>query len=239
MDVLTDRRRARALPWVRLAALVPVSMLVGHELVFALQYGVGNGLQAAMAAGGHDNYWTAFTVVISALSAGLLAREVARAARLRSRLRELRGHGQLAPAAAPAAGSADSSVAAWRAEFRRIWPPLFALTAVGFTVQENLEHMAAGQAPHGLGSLIAGEHPLALPILALVSAAIAGLGALVRWRIRSLEARVAEAIRAASTRHRHPRSLAPAPEWPPIGALRAHAWFLVRLLAGRAPPAIA
>jgi hypothetical protein len=233
MVVLTNRRRARMLPWLRLAALLPLSLLLGHEIVFALQYGVGTGLQAAMSAGGHDNYWTAFTVVITALSAGLLVREVARSARLRARLRELRGGASPVPEP-----STTTRAGAWQTEFRGIWPLLFALTATGFTVQENLEHLAAGQVPHGLGSLVAGEHPLALPVLALVSAAIAALGALVRWRVQILEARVA-AARAAAARPRHPRSLAPAREWPPVGALRAHAWFLVRLLAGRAPPAIA
>jgi hypothetical protein len=234
MVVLTDRRRARTLPWVRLAALLPLSLLLGHEAVFVLQFGIGDGLRQAMSAGGHDHYWTAFTVVITAVSAGLFLREVGRAARLQSRLRELR---RSAPAV-PGPVSALTQGGAWRAEFRGMWPSLFAITAAGFTVQENLEHLGAGQAPHGLGSLIGGEHPLALPILALVSGAIAAIGALIRWRVRSLEARVA-AARAATARRRHPRAIAPAREWPAIGALRAHAWFLVRLLAGRAPPAIA
>jgi len=235
MVVVTDRRRARTLPWLRLAALLPLSLLVGHEAVFALQFGIGDGLRAAMSAGGHDNYWTAFTVVITALSGLLLAREVARAARLRARLRAL-DRGSTAAATMPNVGDAAGS-RSWRAEFRAIWPLLFAITAAAFTIQENLEHLAQGQVPHGLGSLVGAEHPLAVPVLALVSAAVAALGALVRWRIRSLEARVAAASRAAAAPRRHPRATAPAPEWPVLGALRGHAWFLVRLLAGRAPPA--
>jgi hypothetical protein len=238
MVVLTDRRRARTLPWLRLAALLPVSMLIGHEAVFALQFGIGDGLRQAMSAGGHDNYWTAFTVVITALSAGLLVREIARAVRLKSRLRDL-ARQRVGPATVPDPPATLTTRGAWQAEFRGIWPLLFAVTAVGFTIQENLEHLTAGQAPHGLGSLIAGEHPLALPVLAVVSAAIAAVGALIRWRVRTLEARVAAARVAAGARPRHPRSIAPAREWPAIGAVRAHAWFLVRLLAGRAPPAVA
>jgi hypothetical protein len=237
MVLLTDRRRSRTLPWLRLAALLPLSLLLGHEAVFALQFGIGDGLRQAMSAGGHDHYWTAFTVVITALSAGLFLREVARAARLQGRLRELR---RSAPTASGGSGPASTLTArgAWRAEFRSIWPSLFAISAAGFTIQENLEHLAAGQVPHGLGSLIGGEHPLALPILALVSGAIAAIGALIRWRVRTLEARVA-AARAGTGRRRHPRAIVPAREWPAIGALRAEAWFLVRLLAGRAPPAVA
>jgi hypothetical protein len=99
---------------------------------------------------------------------------------------------------------------------------------------ENLEHIAMGQSPHGLGSLVGTEHPLAVPVLAIISALVAGVGALVRWRIRILELRVARA--AHRPRLRGPRAITPAREWVAVGTDRLVAWYLVRVDAGRAPP---
>jgi hypothetical protein len=230
---LTGTRSARALPLLRLLALLPISLYVGHEAVFGAQYGFGESFGQAMSAGGHDGYWSAFGVVIMAVTGGLLVREGLRMARLRRRMWN----------ATPAAGWNDRAVPAgaartWRAEFRSIWPLLFAATAVAFSIQENLEHLAAGQTLHGLGALVGSEHPLAVPVLALVTAAVAAAGALIRWRVRVLEFQVSRAARASLRRH-HLGATAPAPEWPVVGALRAHAWFLIRLLAGRAPPLVA
>ena len=237
--ILTGRRTARALPWLRLLGLLPISLLVGHEAVFAAQFGIGSAFGDAMTAGGHDGYWSAFSLVILAITSGLLGREALRAAQLRWRLRGASPAGARMTTRATSGSSARSrDVRPWRREFRGIWPALFAVTAIGFAIQENLEHIAAGQAPHGIGSLIGAEHPLAVPVLALVSALVAAAGALIRWRVRILEYRVAR-VAAASRRQRHLRSMAPAREWPPVGALRGHAWFLVRLLAGRAPPVVA
>lgn len=223
MVVQTSRRAARALPWLRLLALLPISLLLGHDAVFLAQFGLGDDFQRAMSGGGHDGYWIAFSLVISALAAGLLLREAVRAARLSSRLR-------------PSVASTSSLDGGYRREFRSIWPALFLATSLGFALMENLEHLALGLAPHGLGALIGTEHPTAVPILALVTAAVAAIGALVRWRIRVLEARVAGQA-AREQRLRGPRSLAPAREWLAAGTLRPIAWFLVRLDAGRAPPA--
>ena len=122
------------------------------------------------------------------------------------------------------------------AELRRIWPKLFVATAVLFTLQENLEHIAAGQAPHGLGSLIGSEHPYAVAVIAIVVGIAAAFGALIRWRIRLLEARAAWAAAAHEPRLRGPRSLQPGRSWWGIAAVNRLAWFLVRLDAGRAPP---
>ena len=230
MVIVTGRRTARALPWLRLLALLPISLLVAHEAVFGVQYGLGEAFARAMSAGGHDGYWTAFSLVIAALTVAFLAREGLRATRLQLRVRSAGGAGRRA-----SVHRQRGEGGSWRREFRSIWPLLFAGTVAAFAVQENLEHIASGEAPHGLGSLIGPEHPLAIPILALVTAIVAAAGALIRWRVHILELRVARAARA-SDRRRHPRSIAPAREWPVTGSLRAHAWFLVRLLAGRAPP---
>ncbi len=224
MVVHTGRRAARALPWLRLIALLPISLFLGHTAVFMTQFGIGDDLRRAMTGGGHDGYWMAFSLVISAIAAGLLGRAVFRATRLSRRLRTVSASG------ASATPDLDGG---WRREFRTIWPALFLATSFGFGILENLEHIAAGQAPHGLGALIGTEHPTAVPVLALVSAAIAAIGTLVRWRIRVLEARVARATQQRQ-RLRGPHSLAPAREW--LAAVRPIGRFVVRLDAGRAPP---
>ncbi len=234
MLVLTGRRTARALPWLRLLALLPLSLFLGHGAIFSIQYGFGDNLRTAMSAGGHDSYWLAFSIVITALTALYGAREGLRAIGLQRRLSRAE-HGPL-----PAGVTCDPETGgSWRREFRSIWPLLFLVTAIGFVVQENLEHLALGQTPHGIGSLIGTEHPFAVPVLALVSAAVAALGALVRWRVRILEARVERAIRDAASRRPRTHAFAPAREWPHIGSLRGLAWLLVRLQAGRAPPSVA
>jgi hypothetical protein len=222
MVFLTTRRLATRFAWLRFLVLVPISLLAGHEAVFRVQY-APDAVAAAMRAGGHDAYWQAFSVVIVALTAGLLLRECARIVRLRTR----GGDGAGRPAQ-------DLGVRPWTHEFRALWPPLFAATVLAFGVLENMEHLAAGLQPHGIGSLIGPEHPLAVPVLAVASAAVAALGALVRWRVRVLEARVRAGL-AATPRIRI-RPIAPARDWPAAGSLRSLAWFLVRLRAGRAPP---
>jgi hypothetical protein len=234
MVLLTGRRTAHALPFLRLLALLPLSLLAGHEVVFRVQYGLGDDLRQAMSAGGHDGYWHAFGLVVLALTSGVAIREAIHAVRLRWRLR-----GRPVGPARGSPGAIGAPAVAWHREFGGLWPLLFSATAIVFTIQENLEHIAAGETPHGLGALIGGEHPLAVPVLAGVSAVVAALGALVRWRVRVLEQRVAGLARLAESRWRPPRRIAPAPEWPVGGSFRAHAWFLVRLLAGRAPPAVA
>src|SRR5689334_10132966 len=110
MVLSTDPRRARALPYLRLLALLPASLLLGHQTVFALQFGIGADLRTAMTAGGHDGYWTAFSVVIAAIVVGLLAREGMRALALRRRLAAV-------AAATTETGTGDSTqtpIATWR-----------------------------------------------------------------------------------------------------------------------------
>ncbi len=224
MTLVASPRAAGFLPWLRFLALLPISLLVGHDAVFAFQFGWADNFRLAMTGGGHDGYWMAFSLVIVTLTAGVLAREAIRALLLArriggqpwNRVRQVRDRGFLR-------------------EFRSIWPGLFVATCAAFTIQENLEHIAAGLAPHGLGSLIGAEHPYAVPVLAVVSAMLGAVGALIRWRIRILESRIAPV--AHRPPRRGPLAIGPARDWPAIGALRLHAWFLVRLDAGRAPPA--
>jgi hypothetical protein len=70
--------------------LAVVSLLVGHELVYALRYGVGAALARAMTARGHDGYWPLFLVVAGTALVLLLVAAAVRHQRFRSRLRSVR-----------------------------------------------------------------------------------------------------------------------------------------------------
>jgi hypothetical protein len=231
MVMSVSPRSARRWSRLRFGVLLLVTALVGHDAVFASQFGLGDGFRQAMTAGGHDGYWMAFSVVIVALGMLALAREAVRGWRLS---RQAAGHEVRRRRVLPQAETAG--FAGYVAELRRIWPRLFVATALLFTIQENLEHVAAGQATHGLGSLIGTEHPFAVPVLAVVVGMAAALGALVRWRVRLLEIRAANAA-AHRPPMRGPRVLRPARSWWGIAAIHRFAWFLVRLDASRAPPA--
>jgi len=105
---------------------------------------------------------------------------------------------------------------------------------VAYGILENIEHVAADGQIEGLATLVGSEHILALPVLAVVTAALAALGALVRWRIAILEAQLAAAGRPEPRRRlvtERPMSL-----WWIVAATCARVWIVARNNAGRAPP---
>lgn len=216
-----SRTQIRRLQLLRLIALVPIAAFAGHELLFLLQYGTGDDYTTIMLQSGHG-YWLAFSVVILVLCGGVIARGAFQVHRLSRRVIPASRH--LGGARAPS----------YRAELRAIWPALFLLSCAFFTVQENLEHIGAGLAPHGIGSLLGAEHPLAVPALALTSLLVAAIGALIRWRVQTLERRLGQP--SGMTRERGLRATRPARRWRSISAMVATARALVRQDAGRAPP---
>jgi hypothetical protein len=222
MIVLASTRAARAFRVARFGALALVSMWLAHDAVFAVEHGIGAGFAAAMSAGGHDGYWWAFSLVV-ATAATLLGLWVAiRLIRLAARTQAVRPR----PARRP--------VPTYRGELGGLWIALFAVTTAAFAFQENVEHLAGHGHLIGLGALTGPEYPLAVPVIAAVTFVAAALGALVRWRIAVLEARIGGRLHEPRARGLH-RSRPPA-AWAEIASARAHAWFLVRLDAGRAPP---
>lgn len=230
MTFETTSATARLLRALRFVALALVSVAVAHDAIFAAQYGVGSGFVRAMQAGGHDGYWPVFSVLVAVVAAVLGLRAAVRLGRPRgdSGRRGLTGPGR--------AGARDGQPR-YRTELARLWLPLSVVVTIAFAIQENLEHLAGHGHLIGLGALVGPEYPLALPVLVLVSLAAAALGALVRWRIAVLEARFAGRLHVARSRGLAARR--PPRRWADVAALRAHAWFVVRLDAGRAPPRVA
>ena len=222
MVLLASKRSFVFLHAVRFGMLAMGGLLIGHQAIYLAQYGDGAALGQAMTSGGHDGYWTTFTTV--ALSSLLLLL-------LRSawRLHELRRD---AAGLAPEPRAPRRS-GAYARELLRLWPPLFGTVAVAYLIQENVEHMVAQGHPAGFTPLIGTQAPLALPILALVTFALAVGGALVRWRIAVLEARV----RAARARRRWVVAADRLhTSWGLVSAIRATFWSLARQGPVRAPP---
>jgi hypothetical protein len=223
MVLLASRRSFLFLHVARFALLALGGLLVGHQAVYVAQYGEGAALSQAMTTGGHDGYWSTFTTL--ALS-GLLLLLLRSAWRLIELRRETAG---LAVEAAE-----GQRARAYVRELLRLWPPLFGTVSIAYLIQENIEHLLGQGHPAGFSPLVSAQAALALPILGLVTLAFAVVGALVRWRMAVLEARV----RAARARIRWLAGPADrlVTRWALVGAIRATFWSLARQGPVRAPP---
>jgi hypothetical protein len=139
--------------------------------------------------------------------------------RLRSRRRSVDALG-----AGPAARSRPAT--RWLAS----WARLLAVVAIGFAVQENIEHLIGHSHAPGLGALIGPEYPLALPIIALITGVAALVAAILGQTESALLAVIADAMRRILARAPR-RILRPPPRLVAVLiAPLAGAW------AGRAPP---
>lgn len=212
-------------PWIVLArgrfafwALAGVALLASHDAIYLIQVGPGQELASALRQAGHG-YWTAASIALAMLGmvAGIVA--VLRLRRLRRVARDL--------GAAPATG-----VRQFGTRWLGAWARLLAVVAIGFTVQENIEHLIRHGHAMGLGALLGPEFPLALPVVALITAiaglGVAGLGHAEQALLVSIAAALRRSLgRAPRAIPRPPFRLAVAPA-SPMGS----AW------AGRAPPRV-
>ena len=225
MTWTTTAPMARVAARTRFILLALVSLFLGHNAVYAADHGIGPGFASAMADLGHGGYWAPFALIAAAAAISLAAVSGRRLARLHRGLAGMAGSVlQSPPHAAPGL---------YRHELAAIWPRLALVVVVLFTVQENIEtFLAHGDVP-GVDVLLRGDLPLAIPVLALITLALAAIGALVRWRIVVLMARLRAMALRLRTRLRESR---PAREWAAIHAAAPHRWTLDRRDAGRAPP---
>ena len=199
-----------------------MGVLIAHDAIYAAQYGLGGARDDALAAIAHQ-YWAGFATLTLLAVAVAIAASAAGLVRLSRALRGL-------PPTAAAAGATG-----YGRELARLWPRLFLAVTLAFLLQENAEHLATGQPLPGLWVLSGPQYPLAIPALAVVTGLLAAAGAWFRWRGDVLALRL-RAARAAAHRRLAPRR-APASRWGLVAALVAHRWILLRLDAGRAPPA--
>ena len=221
MIVHTTPRLATVGPRLRQAVLVLFALFVSHDLIYIGQFGMGEPLAAAMAAGGRHDYWVPVSLVIGAAVAAVFLACIALMARLELQApgrprRRIRGPSYLD-------------------ELGATWLRLFPTVALLFLLQENVERFFADGTIPGLSPIAGAGAADTLPILAATTFVLAALGSLVRWRIQVLEARI-----TASTRTAYPpaRAIRRPRRWASIAAAVAHGWILARGLAGRAPPRI-
>jgi hypothetical protein len=205
--------------WLEFVAMAAVALVTAHNLVFVLAYGAASG--EALARSGHGDPWTDAVLVVLGAGAGLLATAL-------WRLRQLGLH---VGALARAVPEPEAAVTGFGRGLAGLWARLTIVTALLFLVQENAEHLQAGEALPGLGVLGSSEYPNALLVIAGVALVVALVGTLIRWRRAILIARFAAA--------RRPR-LRPASRARPACADpdRQPGTILGRALAVRAPPAL-
>lgn len=204
---------------IRFAGLVLVALFLAHDALFAVRFGGGQGMADAMSREGHGGWWTPYMLLVLGVAGGLAGGalwRLRRLAHLQARL-----------------GIVDrgSDPTGYPRELSHLWRVLFPVVTALVLVQENLEHLATAGHPAGLEPIAS---PLGVLAIALAVLGVASLGALVRWRISEIEARLAKASRRS-----WPRSAAapvPPHSWIAAAFLR-HRRLLIRDDPGRAPPA--
>ena len=204
-----------------IAALVPASLVLVHDLAFLAAY--GSQFHAVLIATGHDSRWTSTVSVVIAVSALLGGVALARLASLWFQARELERIARQRP---------TTDIHGYLRILLRIWPFLGLLTAVLFLGQENLEQASLGAPLPGIEPLVNGRSVSPLLVLAAVTFVLAALGGLLVWGHATLVARITAALRRLRPRPA-PRASRPpvAPTWTPSSVMALN-------LGRRAPPAV-
>jgi hypothetical protein len=201
-----------------LAALSLAALVLGHDLIFLLTYGIDVG--GALQRTGHGMAWLVTVVSAAVVAGSMAALAIRRLISLSMLARDLeRGLVRVRRGSSGELGR----------EIVRLWVPILVTSLILFVVNENLERAAIGLPLPGLGIVIGSGHAPAVLIFAAVSLFVAGFAGLYRWRRDLLEARVVAArVRWADAEP----DLRPPLRW----ADRRHPSIIGRRLAVRAPP---
>lgn len=194
-------------------ALAGAALFVSHDAIFFVQLGPGESLTHALRDAGHE-YWAVASLALAGFGIAAAVGAWVRLHRLRRRAAEL--------------GAASGR--AGRARILPTWLRLFAVIALGFVIQENVEHYISHMHATGLGVLLGPEYPLALPVIGLISGVAAMLASAVSGIERELLASIAAALRRPLGRA--PRALLR----PPTRRSVVRISLIAEAIAGRAPP---
>ena len=197
-------RMSESVQRLRTPAALAAGLVLAHDAVFASDSGLAS-LNTALTRSGHGELWAIVSLVALVAGAFVVVGAIARLLRAESAVHRLQlvvergagsGRHHVVDAAPPAQLSSGYS-----GELRRLWPRLFAAVLVGFLIQENVEALAGQSTGAGLEPILAG-HPLAVPVMLLLTFGIAAVGALVRRRIAVLAVRES-ALRSQRPAHRN------------------------------------
>jgi hypothetical protein len=205
-------------------ALVGVSVVLAHELVYLARY--GSRYNEALVHGGHGAAWSAAVTATLVLSLVLIVAAIGRLAWLGVLVRRTGASGR-APARA---GYLDRRVLL--RGYLTTAPRLVALAVLVLSVQENVERATSGLGLPGPFVLLSAEYAGGLWITIAVGLAVALVAALFEWRRNTLLTRL-RAARVAAPRPTHVQ-----PRRPSI-VDRPAASLLGRRSALRAPPVLA
>lgn len=206
---------ARIPPRLAFWALAAVALLVSHDAIFLVQIGPGEALARVLRDAGHG-YWGVASVALAVIGLAVAAGAWVRLRRLRRRAAEL--------GATPVTDAKSRLL--WT------WLRLFVVVALGFGIQENVEHHLSHMHATGLGVLFGPEYPLAVPVIALIS----GLAALLASASVRAERQLLAAIAAVlDWAFGHPPRSLPRP---PTRRWVTRMSPLASALAGRAPPRV-
>jgi len=167
-------------------ALAGLALLVSHDAVYFVQIGPGAELARVLRGAAHE-YWGVGSALLTAVGALAVLSTL-------FRLRQLRRK------------ASDLAIRPTRSYPRRVlrtWALLLVVVAVGFVIQESVEHVIAHGHAIGAGALLSAEYPLSLPVIA----AITGLAALVVALAADVERRLLAAIESALARLRPRRAV--------------------------------
>jgi prepilin signal peptidase PulO-like enzyme (type II secretory pathway) len=207
------------------AALVAPTLVLAHQLVFLVRYGSVYG--EALAHTGHGPAWTGAVAIVALGTGLLLAGFLVGTIRVARELRRRQG----AQRATRPARITDRAVGEAIVGGLRTGALLIAASLLGLTVQENLEHAAAGLPMPGIGILVSPAYPFAVAIVAGVALAVALVATVLTWRRRQLVARLSQ-LRDQAAWGRAPQ----AGRRPVAGQRPLRSGQVARQLGRRAPP---
>jgi hypothetical protein len=206
----------RVPPRLAFSALAGMALLVSHDAIFLSQVGPGESLTRALREAGHE-YWAIASLLLATIGLAAVGATILR----------IRG---LRRAAAAFGQTPVVTARPYASRWLHGWARLLAVVAIGFLLQENVEHLIRhGHAP-GFAALIGPEYPLALPVIGLITGVAALLAATTSQAERALLALIADALRRVLDRA--PREV----PRPPIRLTALLISPLARASAGRAPP---
>lgn len=232
--------RRPLVPALRLLGLLATGLVLAHQSIYLVRYGSIYG--EALVHAGHGQAWSDAATSVLVSAAVLAAIAIVRLVRLGALVATLElATGAGSPGPADAGDARRRPSASWTMSRLRFgaaavgWLRTFAVVGptlvVALTIQENVEHAAAGLAVPGIGILLSAEYPMAIPIVLAVAAAVSLVTTILAWTRATLIARLRVARRRQSLRA--PRAVRPAV----ARAATLHRGSpLARRLGRRAPP---